>query len=172
MNKTNNKSIFLSLAILVVLTFGVITIPTKSYARTSCGEAGCNYTYSNPGGNEYTYQAPTEPIQVYYQEPQTKIVYVKSPTPKPTVVYVNSADQNPAPAAQTAPVNNTDAYDVNTKPITDLAANAVFGAPHSFMPSGIVQWILFAIFILLIVILFRKVTNADKKYHAKALKHD
>lgn len=52
---------------------------------------------------------------------------------------------------------------------SDLASNVIFGS-NTFMPSGIVQWLLFAIFILLVVIIVRKLFLADK-YHAKPLKH-
>lgn len=61
----------------------------------------------------------------------------------------------------------------NGIPTTDdysaLASNAIFGS-NGFMPSGLVQWLLFAIFILLIIIIVRKVFFADK-YHQTPLKH-
>ena len=53
---------------------------------------------------------------------------------------------------------------------SDLASNAIFGA-KGFAPSGLVQWIIFAIFVLVIVILARKVFGAKDKYHAAPLKH-
>ena len=52
----------------------------------------------------------------------------------------------------------------------NLAANAVFGTT-SFMPSGLVQWVLFAILVLLAVIIIRRIFGADKKYHSAPLKH-
>jgi hypothetical protein len=50
-----------------------------------------------------------------------------------------------------------------------LASNVIFGS-NSFMPSGIIQWLLFAIFVLIVVIVVRRIFLADK-YHAKPLKH-
>ncbi|MEK7563973.1 MAG: hypothetical protein AAB510_00150 [Patescibacteria group bacterium] len=54
---------------------------------------------------------------------------------------------------------------------SDLASNAIFGN-GSFMPSGLLQWILFAIIILIIVVLVRKIFGGEARYHAKPAKHD
>ncbi|MEK7500458.1 MAG: IPT/TIG domain-containing protein [Patescibacteria group bacterium] len=54
--------------------------------------------------------------------------------------------------------------------VGSLASNAIFGE-NGFLPSGLIQWILFAIVILLIVILVRKVFGAQENYHATPLKH-
>lgn len=58
----------------------------------------------------------------------------------------------------------------NTDENNGLSANALFGM--GIYPSGIIQWIFFAILVLLIVILVRKIYGADKRYHAIPLKHD
>jgi hypothetical protein len=54
--------------------------------------------------------------------------------------------------------------------MSNLASNAVFGS-NSFLPSGIVQWVLFGIFVLLIVILVRRIFGARDNYHSAPLKH-
>ena len=59
--------------------------------------------------------------------------------------------------------NETDNY-------SNLASNAIFGS-GSFLPSGLVQWILFAILILLIVILARKIFGARENYDEAPMKH-
>jgi hypothetical protein len=51
-----------------------------------------------------------------------------------------------------------------------LASNAIFGS-GSFLPSGIIQWILFAILILIIVILARKIFGAKEDYDEAPMKH-
>lgn len=51
-----------------------------------------------------------------------------------------------------------------------LASNAIFGS-DSFLPSGLMQWVILAIIILLIVIFARKVFGASKNYHETPLKH-
>lgn len=50
-----------------------------------------------------------------------------------------------------------------------VAGNAIFGS-NSFMPTGLVQWILFAILILLIVIITRKIFVGDDEKN-RPLKH-
>ena len=59
----------------------------------------------------------------------------------------------------------------NGNSASDLASNAIFGA-NGFLPSGIIQWILFAIFILIIVILIRRISGAKQKYEDAPLKHE
>jgi hypothetical protein len=59
--------------------------------------------------------------------------------------------------------NGTDNY-------SNLASNAIFGS-GSFLPSGLVQWILFAILILIIVILARKIFGARENYDQAPMKH-
>ncbi|HEV7424520.1 MAG TPA: IPT/TIG domain-containing protein [Candidatus Paceibacterota bacterium] len=53
---------------------------------------------------------------------------------------------------------------------SSLASNAIYGS-NSFLPSGIMGWILFAILILIIVILARKIFSGERKYHSEPLKH-
>src|SRR3989344_8596651 len=58
--------------------------------------------------------------------------------------------------------NNEDDY-------RSLTSNVLYGT-NTFMPSGLVQWLIFAIFVLLIIIVVRKIFFADK-YHSTPLKH-
>ncbi|MFA6076504.1 MAG: IPT/TIG domain-containing protein [Candidatus Paceibacterota bacterium] len=58
-----------------------------------------------------------------------------------------------------------------TENFNNLASNAIFGS-NGVHPSGLVQWIFFAILILVIVILVRKVYGMGEKYHTAPLKHD
>ena len=53
---------------------------------------------------------------------------------------------------------------------SSLASSAIFGG-NSLVPSGLIQWVLFAIIILLIIIIVRKVTGASDRYHKSPLKH-
>ena len=54
---------------------------------------------------------------------------------------------------------------------SDLTGNALYGG-NTFLPSGIVQWILFAIIVLLLVIMARKFFGGEEAYQATPLKHD
>lgn len=52
----------------------------------------------------------------------------------------------------------------------NLASSVIFGS-NTFLPSGLIQWVLLAIVILLIVILVRKVFGAKQKYDEAPMKH-
>lgn len=55
--------------------------------------------------------------------------------------------------------------------LKSLAAGAIFGSAGSILPSGLIQWIFFAILVLLIIILVRRVFGAEKNYLDSPLKH-
>src|SRR5579862_1831596 len=66
------------------------------------------------------------------------------------------------------PSNNAANSQTNTPPPTNPQDNSNLGANaigSSFIPTGIVAWVMIAIMILLIVILARKAFGLDKKYH-------
>jgi len=73
----------------------------------------------------------------------------------------SSASNNTSNTNNATPVTNED--------FSNLTSNALLGS-NGFMPSGIIQWLLLAILILLIVIIVRKIFWADK-YHKTPLKH-
>jgi len=54
---------------------------------------------------------------------------------------------------------------------SDLASNAIFGS-NGFLPSGIIQWVLFAILVLVIIIIIRRISGARQKYEEEPLKHE
>jgi len=66
--------------------------------------------------------------------------------------------------------SNSNVNDEANSNASNLAATAIFGS-NSFLPSGLIQWILFAILILLIVIFVRRVFGARKNYEESPLKH-
>jgi hypothetical protein len=67
-----------------------------------------------------------------------------------------------APAVTTSDNDNPD--------LSGLAANAILGSPNSFWPTGLIQWLLIAILILMAMILWRKIYTSEKPNHAP-LKH-
>lgn len=91
----------------------------------------------------------------------------------------NGGFSNTVPLTIVMPDNiNTSPNANNTSPLeetlgnisdTGLGANAIF-ASNGFLPSNLFQWIIFFIFILLIVYLWRKVYHADNE-QKKPLKH-
>ncbi len=167
----------LGLEILLGLAFAVFVAPVPSAAN----ETGTNYSFqsgNNPIVTQYSYQYQT-PANTY-QTPST--VY---PTPAQTVAPVTTRIvYYPAPeraaVASTAKATTPSTEEEDVKPIvtknqdtnkySSLAANAVFGEV-GFLPTGLVQWIMVAILILLIVVLVRKVFGGAKGYYASPLKH-
>lgn len=171
MNKTNNKLIVLSLGMLAVLALAITFIPASAHADTHGYFTGYNTTNFNgvSNNNQYIgYQAPVYvPTPTYI--PVSTPMYVTTSTP---TVY--SSTNNTVKKTNTvAKVKKTDTSVAKEKTSTDssLAANAIFGT-NSLMPSGIIQWVLFAILVLLVVMLVRKIYGADQRYHAAPMKHD
>lgn len=173
MKNINKNLIFYGLAIalviLVIFTITSIFMPNKAYAT-----GGPTYVpghYNSNGG--YTYGD-----FVWAPKP------VENPVYQP-VVYQNNYSNAPMAGTNTTEVSNYDSRyysesNIKTSSTGDtsitgsdyknLTANSVFGG-LSFMPSGLMQWILLGIFILVIVILVRKVTGKGEEYHATPLKH-
>jgi hypothetical protein len=82
----------------------------------------------------------------------------------------NSANNNIDTSANNnfSEINQNGNYE--NESVSSLASNTIFGG-SGFTPSGLVQWVLFAIIILIIVILVRKIFGGEKRYHAAPLKH-
>jgi len=141
--------------------------PYSNYAPVYQSPA---YNYTTP--QPYYTPAPT----VVYTEPNP-VAYVNY-TPSSTAnIYSSSTNPNAtstpktvAKAKTTTTATNTVAK-IDTSTNSGLAASAVFGS-SGFLPSGIIQWILFAILVLLIVILARKIYGADEAYNTAPMKHD
>ncbi|MFA6177607.1 MAG: hypothetical protein WC694_01800 [Candidatus Paceibacterota bacterium] len=65
--------------------------------------------------------------------------------------------------------NQTQNTTTKNSNFNNLASTAIFGS-NSFFPSGLIQWILFAIIILLIIILARRIFGAHAKYNEAPMK--
>ena len=162
--KNINKNLILglgiTLAILAILGIGGILMPTKAHAMSSSVK-WCNNCMILPEKNYSTpvYQ-PASPSSV-------NTVYQTQP-----VVYQNkqAPNANTNTTSVSAVDTKTSAKTITTNDYKSLTASSVFGG-YSFMPSGLMQWILLAIFILVIVILVRKVTGVGEDYHNSPLKH-
>ncbi len=69
-------------------------------------------------------------------------------------------------------MNTTNGTRMNqNETVGSLASNAIFGT-NSFMPTGLIQWVLFAIIIVLIILIVRRFTGATERYHHSPLKHN
>ena len=180
---------------LSILAFSLVFIPGVAFA-----EGGTNYVYSSNFGS-YSNTYPNSYYNTYPSyynnyvpapQHQKQIVYVPVDGPTKTV-YVNTSTttDTTTDTTKTVAVNNTSNTTSNTDKIntattsdtskatsnnsrdtvSGLTSNAIFGT-NSFYPSGIVQWVLVAIFILLLVILARRIFGARDEYQLSPLKHD
>jgi len=81
----------------------------------------------------------------------------------------NNTDNTYSNTTQTENATNSDNDNTNSN-ASNLASAAILGST-GFLPSGLIQWVFFAIIILLIVILVRRIFGARKKYEDTPLKH-
>ncbi|MEI7709116.1 MAG: hypothetical protein WCI76_00170 [bacterium] len=141
MSNTNNKSIVLNLGMLLIMASGLLFTPLNSVLAANC--AGPATSISSGG-----------------------------------ISMATTPDIAPSAPATFIPniISNTDAKSVPVEPTynnnagTNLGAAAIFGS-NSFLPSGLIQWLILAILILAIVVLVRKAYGAEDKYHSSPLKH-
>lgn len=186
MKRINKKSINYGAKALTFLAFVLIFTPINKVSAFDCFHPDGNYY--NDSGYYNTYQ------NTYYQP----AVYTPPPTPivTPTVYSNNTtyaAGYTPAaPVKKVAKVTTVKKVAAAPKPQTtlalctipttldgsgntdnnsSLAANILYGS-NSFLPSGLIQWILFAIFILILIILTRRIFGGREAYQATPLKHD
>jgi hypothetical protein len=182
MTKINNKIIVFALGIIAILALGAVVPMTASAYDEGVTRP---YNAPNPANTAYLYQTPQVSYQpqsagYYYNpsmnQPQTTAYYTP---PAPQVVYVNTPAKTvykttastTASNTSTSTNNSTDASAVSyTDKYSTLAASAVLGG-NTFAPSGLVQWILLAILILIIIIISRRIFGATDRYNKSPLKH-
>jgi len=118
----------------------------------------------------YVNPSPT-PVVASSAANTTQTVYSSTQNPNSTVTSRTVAKSTTKKSTNTTTPTTTTVTEETTYPESDLAANAIFGS-NSFLPSGIFQWILFAIMILIATILVRRVYGGNEKYNSYPLKHD
>ncbi len=167
--KNTNKNLILSIfVILFILTVGSVFMPTKAEAMYA------TYHFSEPA-DLITNLYPTQPIYVpapviRYPGTQTNYDTTNTRTYTTQSDTVNNTNRNYTNTTQNTENNNVNTTDTTSSAYKNVAANAFFGK-NSFWPSGLIQWVLIAIFILLMVIIFRRVTAKDQKFYSEPLKH-
>ncbi|MFA5999591.1 MAG: hypothetical protein WC783_01225 [Candidatus Paceibacterota bacterium] len=87
-----------------------------------------------------------------------------------TVASTNTSTKTVAKKASTTTTTVATTKATTNKSEESLVAGAIFGTSEGFLPTGLMQWILFIIFVLLIIYLWRKIYNAPK-YEMTPLKH-
>ncbi len=135
--------------------------------------APANSTYVAPAPAPDYSNAPTIKSNDPVAKTTTKTTktVAKATTPKTTAV--NAGDYVLVPKSQLLAVNSAQVAglaNVNPSDANNLTANSLFAG--SFIPHGLIGWVLIAIFILIIIILARKVFGRTKAYMAAPAKHD
>ena len=156
MSKINNNrilsNIVFSLLILLMLAVGAIAVlPKETKAYTE------RYGYARPYSNDFpdTFNSPNYG-GANAVSPESK----PASTSNGSVLGASTTKTTP-PAETSTPVKEE---------FSDLTANTVYGT-NSFMPSGLIQWVILAIIILVIIILARKFFGREAGYHSMPLKH-
>ncbi len=168
--KIDNKSIVFGLGILGIFTFAAIAMPAKASAYDELY-----------GGGYFNRRAPHYNESYIPNDNSNDVVYVNGGNNEnysrsnSNTTYNNSKSTSTSNTTKnttksTSTSNQEDFESNDSEELSDIAGNAIFGT-GGFAPSGLVQWILLGIFILLIVILVRKITGAEARYHAEPLKH-
>jgi len=180
MSKINNTKITFSIYFalgLAIFALGVLITPFEAKAQSQNQNTGFSGYW---GGYRYTYPTPnvySTPYVTPYVTPYGTPYATPYPTPvaqpNPTNTGSNlSANSYSAVAGENQTTQNTNTP-MLVKPdenYSKLTANAVFGY-NSIFPSGLIQWVCFAILVLLIIIIVRKISGAEKKYLSTPLKH-
>jgi hypothetical protein len=179
--KNINKNLILSgLILLTILAVSGVFMPARASAQcyTNCDNVGA-MGYPTPVRIIPVYKPvyQTQPV-VYQTQPvyqpqqvvyQTQPVYQNYPSYSNSTQANTSAYSNNQNTSENTDINTTEPK-VTTNDYKSVTANAFYGK-ISFMPSGLVQWILLAIFILLIIIIVRRVLAKDEIYYSEPLKH-
>jgi hypothetical protein len=87
-----------------------------------------------------------------------------------TVASTNTSTKTVAKKTSTAATTVATTKATTNNNEESLVAGAIFGTSDGFLPTGLLQWILFIILVLLIIHLWRKIYNAPK-YEMTPLKH-
>ena len=175
MNKIINKNlIFFGLILSVIFTLNLL--PAKADAFYYIGWVNGNYigceTDLDSNGNfrGCEYRNNYHYINTTQSNSQTNLnssVSNSSNTNNTTNSTVTKNTTNKTTTVSTAKKTDNNITDNNK---SSLAAGLIFGS-DGFMPTSLVQWILFLILAILIIILARKLFGIDKKYKERPLKH-
>lgn len=191
MNKINNKIILIST--ILAFVFG-LSLASPVYAQSTNRNGVIPFSYYYPTQYIPINYYP-EPIvystPVYYTIPVyiTPIVidgcderttgfstttgqscygnYVNTST---TIVKNYNTYYTTVPTTTTKKITDSVATNNINESYGSLTANALLGS-NSFMPSGLIQWIFFALLILAIIFLWRYVHRSEEKYMIKPMKH-
>jgi hypothetical protein len=199
-NKNSIKtSIFMAILAFAIFMSPNISLADYGTNYSFGGNTGINYNtgqnyqpYNYGQYNPYQYQNVYQPPVTFQVIPTSQ---APAPEPTPTKVYSNGTNPEGTVAKKTTTVAKAKApteYALAYVPVSKLASVGAIRANNEtttnpngssltanvldgydgFLPKGIIGWILFAIFLLIIIILVRKIFGAESRYLASPLKHD
>ena len=181
-DKKIKQNIVYSLGLLAVLA---LAIPAKANAdqiraydstrsQWLTADMGQNTNQNYYYGDMYNNTAPTNSGA----STTTPVIYSnENITPNQTAktnVQAKAPAKNSSGATTPALANKSNTSQITDQPASGyaaLTANAVFGSVGGLYPSGLVQWLIFAILIITMVILIRKIFGYDKDYDSTPMKH-
>lgn len=167
-NGSNRQTTFIDSSHLLIISNQNDTINTEGfYINVFNGAPGGGYS----NAKFFTVENITPTINADYNNNPSYTI-TKNPKPVkniypsnvPSNIYSNSAQ------TQSTTSSSRDSLSDTKKDHGNLAATAIFGS-NTFLPSGLTQWVLFGIIILLIVIFVRKIFSAKKYYGESPMKH-
>ena len=130
-----------------------LVVYLNDYDMSGYGKYSITVFNPTPGGGF------SNPALFTINKKQTTIATTPSST-------TTTTSKKPTTTSTTQPVTcTTDETEDNS-----LTANALFGS-DGFMPTSLLQWLLLALLIIILVILFRKVYRGKEKYQSTPLKH-
>ena len=173
-------------AVLLNSSPDVITITGSNFIRSSVVRLNGSdraTTYANSGkltaqlNHGDTTTLGTHSVTVYNPGPgggSSNITYLNIKSNTSTVAKASTSTVAKTTTTRTTTSSNSNSGGSfipsnNGDDLSLVAGNAIFGS-NSFMPTGLLQWILFAILILLIVIITRKIFVGDDEKN-RPLKH-
>ena len=87
-----------------------------------------------------------------------------------TNTNTNTSNTTNTTVSKTTDTSNTIAANDTNNSYSGLTANVLEGS-NSFLPTGLLQWIFFAIIVVAIIFLWRYVFRSEDKYLSEPLKH-
>lgn len=152
-----------------------LRMDVSSAAISNSGRYYVSVSNPAPGGGF------SNPVPFTVNKPVAVNSSASSYTGSSTAGYANTSSYNSSnnsyygASAGTAYRNNygyagTNFADTSGESAAALTSNAIFGS-DSFLPTGILQWILFIILVLAIIFIWRRFFGSTAKYHATPLKH-
>ncbi len=167
-NKKLNKSVF-GFGLLAIMGLTFIAIPTSAQAYDELYGGG--YFNKRPAHNNESYiPRDNSNDPEYMRGANTDSNSIGPVSTSNTTTETKSTTTKKTTTSKPATTTTTTTTEEPNDEVSTLAGNAIFGS-NGFLPSGLIQWTIIAILILVAVIIIRKITGAEDRYHGQPMKH-